>query len=87
LAPCTCELGKTRCPPGTSIAQIQAVFNKIAPNTNLGTVVITVLPDATTVIPANILGSNGANQIQILGPPNINPKSQLTVFLNRHKKK
>jgi len=36
------------CPPGTSIEKTQAVFNKFAPNTNLGTV---VLPGATTVIP------------------------------------
>ncbi len=79
LAPCTCFLDITTCPAGTTIAQIQAIYNKIAPNTNLGIVMLNLPAGATTTIPANLLGTNSANKIELIGPAG-NIRSQLTVL-------
>jgi len=79
LAPCTCLLDITICPAGTTIAQIQAIYNKIAPNTNLGIVMLNLPAGATTTIPANLLGTNSANKIELIGPAG-NIRSQLTVL-------
>jgi len=77
LSPCTCGGGSITCPVGTSIAQIQAAFNNIAPNTNLGNVVIN-LPAEVKNIPANFFGVNAANSITLAGAA-AGPLSQLTV--------
>lgn len=66
LAPCTCTGGTITCGAGNTLAQIQAVFNNIAPNTNLGNVVIN-LPPGVSTIPANFFGKNPANTITLIG--------------------
>ncbi len=59
------------------MAQFQASFNNIAPNTNLGNVIIN-MPGGTNRISANFLGKNGANTITLIGSV-ARPFSQLTV--------
>lgn len=66
LFPCTCTGGTITCPSGIILAQIQSVFNNIAPNTNLGNVVIN-LPPGINALPANLLGDNAANTITLIG--------------------
>lgn len=78
LAPCTCNGGTITCGAGNSLAQIQAMFNNIAPNTNLGNVVIN-LPPGVNSIPANFFGKNAANTITLIGSV-ARALSQLTVF-------
>jgi len=67
LSPCTCSLSRTTCPPGTTIAQIQAAYSKIASNTNLGSVVFNFPAGSTTAIPKNLLGTNAATTIELIG--------------------
>lgn len=78
LTPCTCTDGTITCPAGNSIAQIQAVFNRIAPNTNLGNVII-YLPPGTTKLPADFLFKNPANTIRLIRSAGARALSQLTV--------
>lgn len=72
LTPCTCDgsglQAKTTCPAGTTLAQIQDVFNKLPANSNLGDVVLNFPAGAATSIPQGILGSNAAFTIEVIGP-------------------
>ena len=88
LAPCTCQSGIITCPsniaagsivPGTAVDQIKAIFNRISTNTNLGDVVLN-FPAGDVAIPANMLGSNSANTIQIISDAGTN-NSKLRVLL------
>ena len=82
-SPCTCipnnagTVGTVTCPAGTSLAQIQTVFNNIPPNTNLGNVIPNI-PVETTALPPNLLGKNAASTIQLIGTA-AGALSQLTV--------
>ena len=68
LSPCTCSLSRTTCPSGTTIGQIQAAYSKIASNTNLGSVVLNFPASSYTKIPNDLLGTNAATTIELIGP-------------------
>lgn len=88
LSPCTCNpnnvgtVGTITCPAGATLTQIQTVFANIPPNTNLGNVVLNI-PTEATVLPANLLGTNAASTIQLIGS-NARTLSQLTVILQKN---
>lgn len=84
LAPCTCSPSTTTCPSGTTVAEIQAVYSKIAPKTNLGNVVLNFPAASLTTIPTSLLGTNAATTIELIGPNTVN-KSILLVYTNTHK--
>lgn len=64
LAPCVCDgsgvTAITTCPEGTTVKQMQTVFNNLPVNSNLGSVVLNFPVGATTSIPASILGENAS---------------------------
>jgi len=74
LAPCLCSdtTGSTAisitCPAGTTITQIQNVFNTLPANTQIGNIVLN-LPSGDIYIPANLLGSITADTISLIGSP------------------
>ncbi len=72
LAPCGCDgsgtIAVTTCPAGTTVKQMQTVFNNLPTNSNIGSVVLYFPVGATTSIPALILGENSATKIEVIGP-------------------
>lgn len=78
IVPCFLRAGSMTCPARITLAQIQANFNNIAPNANLGNVVIN-LPTGVKNIPSDFLGRNAANSITLVGAT-ARALSQLTVY-------
>jgi len=72
VPPCSCDGSglqvKIGCQAGTTLAQIQGVFNNLPANSNLGDVVLNFPPGAATSIPKSLLGNNAAYTIEVVGP-------------------
>ncbi len=83
LAPCTCDSSgaqaKITCSVGTTLDQIQNVFNNLPSNTNLADLVLNLAPGTTASIPKSFLGSNPAYTINLVGPAG--PSIILTVSI------
>jgi len=73
IAPCLCivpagdPVVTITCPAGNTITQIQATFNNLPVNANIGNIILNIPAGAITLIPSNILGSCIPSTIKLIG--------------------
>jgi len=81
IVPCLCivpsgdPVATITCPAGNTIAQIQAAFNNLPENSNIGNIILNLPVGVSTFIPASILGKNLATSIKVIGPAANDEKS------------